>query len=159
MTTDLRVITWVLMPLPLVFVGAAVMAPAPMRPLFVGVSALIVLIYASIWFWSRPTWLEVEGGRFQIIWPLRTRSLGLDEVERAEIVSAGELRDRYGLGMRIGAGGLWGGFGLLAFRSVTFAMYVSRSDRFVLVWLRGQRPLMVTPDDPEAFVAALGRGR
>ncbi|MBK6515431.1 MAG: hypothetical protein IPG04_15250 [Polyangiaceae bacterium] len=41
MTTDLRVITWVLMPLPLVFVGAAVMAPAPMRPLFVGVSALI----------------------------------------------------------------------------------------------------------------------
>ncbi|MBK6515430.1 MAG: hypothetical protein IPG04_15245 [Polyangiaceae bacterium] len=82
-----------------------------------------------------------------------TRSLGLDEVERAEIVSAGELRDRYGLGMRIGAGGLWGGFGLLAFRSVTFAMYVSRSDRFVLVWLRGQRPLMVTPDDPEVFVA------
>ncbi|MCU0242247.1 MAG: PH domain-containing protein, partial [Vicinamibacteria bacterium] len=59
--------------------------------------------------------------------------------------------------MRIGAGGLWGGFGLLKTSRVTFSMWLSRTDRFVLVSLRDTRPLLITPENPERFIAALRR--
>ncbi len=36
-------------------------------------------------------------------------------------------------------------------------MYVSRADRFVLVRLRAERSLLLTPAEPERFVAALQR--
>jgi hypothetical protein len=56
--------------------------------------------------------------------------------------------------MRIGAGGLWGGFGWLYTRKGLLDLYVSRTDRFVLVRLRTGRPLLITPDADERFVAA-----
>jgi hypothetical protein len=52
----------------------------------------------------------------------------------------------------VGAGGLWGGFGLLKTERETFSMWISRTDRFVIVRLRNARPLLVTPDDPDRFV-------
>ena len=55
----------------------------------------------------------------------------------------------------MGAGGLWGGFGLLVTSRESVAMYVSRTDRFVLVRLRAGRSLLLTPAEPERFVAAL----
>lgn len=158
MTTDLRILTAVMLPLPLVLGAAGALTPAPGRAVLVGSAAFVAVIYLVIWFWSRPTWFEVGDGQLQIVWPLHARTIPLASVERAELVTARELRQRYGFGLRIGAGGLFGGFGRLAFGNVSFAMYVSRSDRFVLVWLREAPPLMITPDEPEAFVAALERG-
>jgi hypothetical protein len=58
--------------------------------------------------------------------------------------------------MRIGAGGLWGGFGLLKTERETFSMWISRTDELVIVRLRGARSLLVTPEDPRRFVASLG---
>jgi hypothetical protein len=57
--------------------------------------------------------------------------------------------------MRIGAGGLWGGFGWLYTRKGLLDLYVSRTDRFVLVRRRIGRPLLLTPERDEAFVDAL----
>jgi hypothetical protein len=37
----------------------------------------------------------------------------------------------------------------------TFSMWISRTDRLVLVELRGARPLLVTPETPERFVLTL----
>ena len=34
-------------------------------------------------------------------------------------------------------------------------MYVSRTDRFIIVRLRTERSLLLTPAEPERFVAAL----
>jgi len=59
------------------------------------------------------------------------------------------------LGLSRGRRGLWGGFGLLVASRESFAMYVSRTDRFVLVRLRAGRSLLLTPAEPERFVAAL----
>jgi hypothetical protein len=39
------------------------------------------------------------------------------------------------LGVRIGAGGLWGGFSWLCHRGRALDLYVSRTDRLVLVRL------------------------
>jgi hypothetical protein len=57
--------------------------------------------------------------------------------------------------MRVGAGGLWGAFGLLKTRRETFSMWISRTDRWVLVTLKGDRPLLITPDRAEEFVAQI----
>jgi len=59
------------------------------------------------------------------------------------------------LGLSRGRRGLWGGFGLLVTSRESFATYVSRTDRFVLVRLRAERSLLLTPAEPERFVAAL----
>jgi hypothetical protein len=70
-------------------------------------------------------------------------------------VSGADFRAEYGLSIRIGAGRLWGGFGLLKTRRTTFSMWILRTDRLVIVELRGARPLLLTPETPERFVAAL----
>ncbi len=77
------------------------------------------------------------------------------QIAAVEIVPRAEFRHRYGWGYRVGAGGLWGGFGLLVTSRESVAMYVSRTDRFVLVRLRAGRSLLLTPAEPERFVAAL----
>ena len=52
-------------------------------------------------------------------------------------------------------GGLWGGFGWLYTRKGLLDLYVSRTDRLVLVRLRAGRPLLLTPERDEGFVDAL----
>ena len=69
-----------------------------------------------------------------------------------------EPRRDVGWGMRVGAGGLWGGFGLLwTARRGIVQMYVSRLDRFVWIERGKERPWLITPERAEEFVAALTR--
>lgn len=72
------------------------------------------------------------------------------------IVDGRELKREIGWGMRVGAGGLWGGFGRLwTTRRGVVQMYVTRTDRFVRIERAGGRPWLITPEQPEAFVRAL----
>ena len=58
--------------------------------------------------------------------------------------------------MRVGAGGLWGGFGWLwTQRRGIVQMYISRTDGFVWIERVGDRPWLITPAQPSAFVRAL----
>ena len=69
-----------------------------------------------------------------------------------------ELRRDVGWGMRVGAGGLWGGFGWLwTSRRGIVQMYVSRLARFVWIERGKERPWLITPERAEEFVAALTR--
>lgn len=124
-------------------------------PLLYGVAAFVVSIYASVWLWMRPTRFVVSPAGLRILWPLRfTHTLAADIVDVRRI-SGEEFRRQYGLGMRVGAGGLWGGFGLLITAKETLVMYVSRVDDLVLVRRASERPLLITPEDPERFVREL----
>lgn len=61
--------------------------------------------------------------------------------------------------IRIGAGGLWGAFGWLwTTKRGIVQMYVSRTDRFVWIERAGERPWLITPENPEEFVRTLSRG-
>jgi hypothetical protein len=156
MTTDLRVLTWVALVLPIALVFATIAAPATTRPTLLAISALVALTYASVWFVWRPTRFEIDPDVLRIVWPTRSRTIPRGTIAGVRVVPGGDvLRAEYGAGVRIGAGGLWGGFGLLKTRTKTFSMWISRTDRLVVVELRDARPLLVTPDDPERFVAAL----
>lgn len=90
-----------------------------------------------------------------IAWPLRSRRIERTELRSARSFTTKEFRRDYGFAVRIGVGGLWGGFGLLWTRPKTFEMYVSRTDGLVIVECDNSRPLLITPERPEEFVHAV----
>jgi hypothetical protein len=155
MSTDIRILTWIVLALPLALVIGAATAPAPARGVLTAVTALVLALYASVWLFWRPTAFEVDASGLRIRWPLRVRAIPAREVAEAVVLSRDAFRREFGWGMRIGAGGLWGGFGWLYTRKGLLGLYVSRTDRVVLVRLRTGRPLLVTPEGDERFVAAL----
>jgi hypothetical protein len=156
MSRRLRVLTWGLLVVPLVLLATAAASPPRAQVGPVAVSALVVLVYASVWLVWRPRRFEIDATTLRIVWPVRSRTIVRTAVVAARVVTGPEFRREYGLGMRIGAGGLFGGFGLLKMRTTTFSMWIARTDPLVIVELRDARPLLVTPEDPDRFVAMLG---
>jgi len=143
-------LTVLILPLPLFFVVLGIE-----RLFLLGVAAFLLLIWGFVWGYMRPAACEVDANGLTVRWLLRRWSVPRADIESVELLEGSEFRARYGWGMRVGAGGLWGAFGLLVTRKGTFRFYISRLDSFVLVQSRGGRPLLITPSDPEAFVAAL----
>jgi hypothetical protein len=155
MSGMIRVMTIGLFGIPVLFWGMALTEPNRVLLGWVGTAA--VLLYAFIWFWLRPTAFVVSDAGLEIVWPARRRTIAVSNLVGAETVSREKLREEYGFMMRVGAGGLWGGFGL-AWSSTGnhLGLYVSRhADGFVLVRCKGTRSLLITPEEPERFVAAL----
>jgi hypothetical protein len=150
----MRMLTGLLLLVPVGFFAGGLVAPPNGRGAMLVVGALVVLLYPLVWLCFRPTRFEVDGAVLRIVWPIRTRTIARPDVVGARIVDASELQQK-GMGVRIGVGGLFGAFGLLRTRTATFSMWISRTDGLVLVTLRDARPLLVTPADPERFVAAL----
>ena len=57
-----------------------------------------------------------------------------------------------------GAGGFLGGFGLFRCKRLgNLDVYASRFDGLVLIRRRNRRPLLITPERPEALVELVGR--
>jgi hypothetical protein len=117
---------------------------------------LLILTYAWVWTRFRPTAFVVHPRTLEVIWPLKRRQVSREEITAVRLVGRDELRRQVGWGMRVGAGGLWGGFGWLwTSRRGIVQMYVSRLDGFVWIERGGERPWLITPERPEAFVRAL----
>jgi hypothetical protein len=141
--------------LPCIMLFGASMAPMPGNVILYGTTAFIVLTYASVWFVMRPTGFEVDESTLRIVWPVRTRAIARADIEQVSVIRVADFRREYGYGMRVGAGGLWGGFGWLKTGRETFSMWISRTDEFVIVRLRGANPLLITPTNPARFVHVL----
>lgn len=141
-----------LLALPVLLLGSAVFA----KSLSSGPGLLVAVLYAWVWLRFRPTRFVVRPGALEIVWPLKHRSIPRGEISEVRLIDARELRREVGLGMRVGAGGLWGGFGWLwTRRRGIVQMYISRTDRFVWIERPGARPWLITPERPEDFVRAL----
>jgi hypothetical protein len=147
----IRALTLIMLLLPVVLAIAA----AGARPLLIP-ALFLILIYGWVWTRFRPTRFVVRPDAVEVIWPLRRRELRRDEIFAVRLLSPEELKQEVGKGMRVGAGGLWGGFGWLwsSWRGVV-QMYVSRLDGYVWIERGTERPWLITPDRPEAFVRAL----
>jgi hypothetical protein len=146
------VLTVFLLALPAVFLGMSAV-----RGGWLTLPALLLLcIYAWVWLWFRPTLFVVRPGILEVIWPLRRRQLRREEISEVKHLDRDELRRRTGWGMRVGAGGLWGGFGWLwTEKRGVVQMYVSRTDDFVWIERGGERPWLITPEHPATFVRVL----
>ena len=124
--------------------------------LFAACSVFLIAMYAWVWLRFRPSQLTVDGARLQVMWPLKRREIPREDIASARMVNRQELKREIGWGMRVGAGGLWGGFGWLwTTRRGLVQMYITRTDRFVWIERVDGRPWLLTPEEPEEFVRAL----
>jgi len=154
MCTLLRTLTLVLAALPVTFLLAGNVGP---RALYLP-ALLLLLTYGWVWSRFRPTAFVVHPDSLEVIWPLKGRRIRRDGISSVRVIDRQELRQEVGWGMRVGAGGLWGGFGWLwTSRRGIVQMYVSRLDRFVWIERGKERPWLITPERSEEFVAALTR--
>lgn len=116
---------------------------------------LVLALAAAVSLLWRPTEFLVERGVLRTKYPLRQKSYSL-----ADLVAVGPLdragfvaRFRYGL--RVGVGGLFGGFGWLWTARGWVEMDIARTTGMVLLEWRDRPPLLVTPARPDEFVEAL----
>ncbi|THJ21640.1 MAG: hypothetical protein CAF45_012250 [Nitrospira sp. CG24E] len=116
----------------------------------------VVAIYAWVWFRFRPSKFVVHQRVLEVVWPLKRCEISRQDISNVRLIDGQELQNEIGWGMRVGAGGLWGGFGWLwTKRRGIVQMYISRTDCFVWIERADGRPWLVTPEQPEAFVRAL----
>lgn len=145
-------LTGLLFLLPAGFIVSGLLWGSPLLPLGFG----ILLLYAAVWFILRPSAFEIGADSLELIWPSTHReSIPRRSIERVELIDGAQFRDRFGFAIRLGAGGLWGGFGWLYTREGMVRMYISRLDRMVMIHRTGEKPLLLSPERPERFVEAL----
>ncbi|MEZ5500516.1 MAG: PH domain-containing protein [Steroidobacteraceae bacterium] len=123
------------------------------------VVAIVAVIFAAVWLWYRPGGFEVRDGCLVIRWPLRQRRIALETVVSATPVTKEELHARYGRGIRIGAGGLWGVFGLYRTPRQLFDIYVTNTYRLLVIERVDDRPLIISPADPHEMAQLLSTTR
>jgi hypothetical protein len=152
MSASIAALTLVLWLIP---VGIAALGFMRYPPLL-GLALFFVAIYATVWFWFRPQRFVITPTELIVEWPWRTEHLARRSILRVESLTPVALKAHIGRGVRIGAGGLWGGFGLLkTTREGTLRFYISRLDGYVWIGRGSERAWLITPEHPEAFVAAM----
>jgi Bacterial PH domain len=150
----IRGLTLILLALPVVFLLTAIYGPS----LLEAPALLLVALYAWVWLRLRPNRFVVHPGMVEVIWPLKRREIPRASISGVRLIDKATLRREAGRGLRVGAGGLGGGFGWLwTQRRGIVQMYVSRIDGLVWIERVNDRPWLVTPEQPEAFVRALLR--
>src|SRR5262245_9066289 len=148
----IRVLTLALFVLPPLFLAIAVLG----NRLLLLPTAFLVAIYAWIALWFRPMLFAVGPREIEIVWPLRRQTIARDDIVAVRLTDKHALRNEVGRAMRVGAGGLFGGFGWLwTEKRGVVRMYISRTDGFVWIECRNGRPWLITPERPDAFVRAL----
>jgi hypothetical protein len=140
--------------LPSILIG--LLSPPGAHVLVVGglsgvIALLIVLLLAGIALYARPSRFELAPEGLRVVWPVRQRLIAWSEVVGVEVIDRAAFRARFGMGMRIGAGGFLGGFGWLKTERQTFDFYISRVDRYVIVQVRRGDPLLITPEALDEF--------
>ena len=154
MSQGIRILTLVMLALPVVFLAAAAfgMGPLALPGLF------IVVLYLWIWTRFRPSQFILHSGTIEVVWPLKRREIGRETISDVRLIGKKEMCSEVGWCMRVGAGGLCGGFGWLwTQKRGIVQMYITRTDQFVWIERRNERPWLISPERPEEFVQALKR--
>lgn len=156
MSSLILAITIVLIAIPMVFIGCAV---AGRQTLYVPAFVLLA-VYIWVWLRFRPQQFVIHSMDLELVWPLKRRRFPRSTITAVEVIDRKKLRAIVGWGVRIGAGGLWGGFGWLWTRHRGIVrMYVSRTDELVWIERRSGRPLLITPERTADFVRTLNRSQ
>jgi len=129
MCTLIRTLTLLLLALPLALIIASLFGAT----LLALPALFLIAVYAWIWLRFRPTGFIVHRDGIQVRWPLKRREIPREGISNVRVIIDGQqLRQEIGWGVRVGAGGLWGGFGWLwTRRRGVVQMYVSRTDGYV----------------------------
>lgn len=155
MDRPLRWMTGVVLLLPVLLLLLPTRAPPGpwLAPALLG---LLIVLVVLLW---RPVAFEVDGATLVLRYPVRSKRLGLATLQAVEPLTGADFRARYPRALRVGVGGLFGGFGWLHTAGGWVELDVSRTDGFVLLTWSDRCPLLLTPETPEAFVAAVQAAR
>lgn len=146
-------LTLAMLSLPVVL-GVAFLRSMPAPALWL--PGMLALLYLAIWLWWRPHRFELDAKGLTIHWPLRRQHIPWCEIRAARQLRNADVRSELGFAARIGAGGLWGGFGWLwSSRRGMLDLYVSRGDGIVIVERQPGRALLITPEQPGEFSRAV----
>jgi len=152
MSLDVRLVSAGMLCIPAVFLAVVLAGDY----VLCGPLVFVCVIYAWVWLLFRPTAFIIHPEEIEIVWPLKRRTIRRDSITSARIIDVKELKRDIGWGARVGAGGLWGGFGWLwTTKRGIVQMYISRTDRFVWLERGTERPWLVTPERPKEFVREL----
>lgn len=147
-------ITTLLLVLPIALLVGALFAGR----LLCAIALFVAAIYAWVWLRFRPRRFVVREHSLEVIWPMKRRIIPRADILNVRMMEREALEKEIGWGLRIGAGGLWGGFGWLwTKRRGIVQMYISRTDFVVWIERRDGRPWILTPEQPEHFVRAFSR--
>ncbi len=130
-------------------------APPPVRDLMGWVVGLVVVLYVFVALWMRPTAFYTDPDGLELVWPMRQRRIERSAIIRARVLDMAQLKSELGYMMRVGAGGLWGGFGYAKTAIGMLELWVSRTDRIVYIECDQRKSLLITPEDPDRFVREL----
>jgi hypothetical protein len=155
MAPFIRWLTWLLWALPVGFAVVALASPRSAGLLWVAL--LLAVLYGAVWIWWRPGRFEVSAQGLALVFPGRRTMIAISDIESASVFDPKAFREQFGLALRVGAGGLWGGFGWLWTRKGWVEFYVSALDRYVLIRRRRGIPLLISPEQPQRMVAMLER--
>ena len=152
MSPGIRVLTLVMLALPLLFLAIAAHGSLPaLAP-----ALFIFVMYVWVWTRFRPSRFILHPGSIEVVWPLKRREIRRETISDVRLIGKKEMCSEVGWCMRVGAGGLWGGFGWLwTQKRGIVQMYITRTDQFVWIERRNERPWLISPENPEAFVRAL----
>jgi hypothetical protein len=150
--------TSVCLALPLLLAAAAVRGEPPESDMLFIVNAGMLMIYAGIWLWLRPARFELTESDLVVVFPGRRLLVPRASIAGARLLAREEFRPLFGWAFRVGAGGLWGGFGWLwTSKRGRVDMFISRLDRCVLLERTGAPPLLLSAEPAGPLIAALNR--
>jgi hypothetical protein len=152
MSTGIRLLTLVALLVPVVMLVCAVTVS---DMLFIPL-AFVSLIYAWIWLLFRPGFFLIAPDALEVVWPLKRRRIPRAGIRAARLIDTAELKRELGRCVRVGAGGVWGGFGWLwtQHRGIV-QMYISRTTGLVWIERGNERPWLITPERPAEFIRKL----
>ena len=114
---------------------------------------ILITLYGAVWLWCRPSRFVVEDNYIEIVFPGWRRPIPMQDVSGSRIISQETLGIEFGWAVRIGVGGLWGGFGWLwTYRRGFLEFYISQLDEFVLISRLKGNSLLITPVNPYQLV-------
>jgi PH (Pleckstrin Homology) domain-containing protein len=149
-----RLITLVVLFVCGVVVGLQVVLCRPPVQWIPVLTAIVLLPTLGVCWALAPTALAIDGSALRIErrgW--RALEIPLHEIAALESAPAVRMLNTVRI---FGVGGFFGTFGLMWSRSLgRFRAYATHSAPSLLLRRRGSLPVLVTPDDPHALLAAL----
>ena len=120
------------------------------RAIPISISIILLLIYFIV-FAFRPIDYEISSGKLIIRRPFVDVKIELSQIKTVELLDEEKIGQAF---RTFGVGGLFGYFGKMSSSKLgSLTLYATRRNKTVLVQTVNDKKIILTPDEPEKFIA------